>query len=296
AGVHHRRRAHLGAGYVHPGPGAQSAAAPAAAAGHHLPVHRARPFGDAVHLGPDRRHPQGGHRRAGRRRGVDGPPHPSLHPQFAVGHPHAQPPPGAGQKAAGVRPGHPPLRRRPARLAGAAAPALGAVQRGRGRRMAPGRRRYHRLNQGQDAVLRALPFCFAKRHTACKIQDKPTLRSLFRQKFLLYWLLRCGRGRALFVLTFPPLRLYNGMYAGTKTDCPRWIDFKRERNTMPVTNEPLYASQAQPWMAFYYPKYRNMPVPDYTAFEYDCRQNKGHLADIALNYYGVNISYATLIV
>ena len=65
---------------------------------------------------------------------------------------------------------------------------------------------------------------------------------------------------------------------------------------MPVTNEPVYASQAQPWMAFYDPKYRNMPVPDCTAFEYVCRQNKGHLADIALNYYGVNISYATLIV
>ena len=65
---------------------------------------------------------------------------------------------------------------------------------------------------------------------------------------------------------------------------------------MPVTKEPVYASKAQPWMSFYDPKYRDMPVPDCTAFEYVCRQNKGHLADIALNYYGVNISYATLIV
>ena len=61
---------------------------------------------------------------------------------------------------------------------------------------------------------------------------------------------------------------------------------------MPVTNEPVYASKAQPWLAFYDPKYRDMPVPDCTAFEYVCRQNKGHLADIALNYYGVNITYA----
>ena len=65
---------------------------------------------------------------------------------------------------------------------------------------------------------------------------------------------------------------------------------------MPVTNEPVYASKAQPWLAFYDPKYRDMPVPDCTAFEYVCRQNKGHLADIALNYYGVNITYATFMV
>ena len=65
---------------------------------------------------------------------------------------------------------------------------------------------------------------------------------------------------------------------------------------MPVTKEPVYASKAQPWMSFYDPKYRDMPVPDCTAFEYVCRQNKGHLADIALNYYGTNITYATFIV
>ena len=65
---------------------------------------------------------------------------------------------------------------------------------------------------------------------------------------------------------------------------------------MPVTKEPVYASKAQPWMSFYDPKYRARPVPDCTAFEYVCRQNKGHLADIALNYYGTNITYATFIV
>src|SRR5699024_9338665 len=60
--------------------------------------------------------------------------------------------------------------------------------------------------------------------------------------------------------------------------------------------EPVYASKAQPWMSFYDPKYRDIPVPDCTAFEYVCRQNKGHLADIALNSYGTNITYATFIV
>ena len=82
----------------------------------------------------------------------------------------------------------------------------------------------------------------------------------------------------------------------SKTPPPYFIAFKGERNTMPVTKEPVYASKAQPWMSFYDPKYRDMPVPDCTAFEYVCRQNKGHLADIALNYYGTNITYATFIV
>ena len=82
----------------------------------------------------------------------------------------------------------------------------------------------------------------------------------------------------------------------SKTPPPYFIAFKGERNTMPVTKEPVYASKAQPWMSFYDPKYRDMPVPDCTAFEYVCRQNKGHLADIALNYYGTNVPFATFIV
>ena len=44
---------------------------------------------------------------------------------------------------------------------------------------------------------------------------------------------------------------------------------------MPVTNQPVYASKAKPWLAFYDPKYRDMPAPDCTAFDYVCRQNKG---------------------
>ena len=65
---------------------------------------------------------------------------------------------------------------------------------------------------------------------------------------------------------------------------------------MPVTNQPVYASKAKPWLAFYDPKYRDMPAPDCTAFDYVCRQNKGHLSDAALSYYGNTITYAALMV
>ena len=65
---------------------------------------------------------------------------------------------------------------------------------------------------------------------------------------------------------------------------------------MPVTKEPVYASQAKPWLASYDPKFRDMTVPECTAFEYVCRQNKGHLSDIALSYYGNQITYAALFV
>ena len=40
AGIHHRRRAHLGTGYVHPRPGPEPSAPYAERARHHLPLHR----------------------------------------------------------------------------------------------------------------------------------------------------------------------------------------------------------------------------------------------------------------
>ena len=40
AGIHHRRRAHLGTGYVHPRPGPEPSAPYAEGARHHLPLHR----------------------------------------------------------------------------------------------------------------------------------------------------------------------------------------------------------------------------------------------------------------
>ena len=63
--------------------------------------------------------------------------HPPLHPEPAVGHPDAQPPPRAAEKAAGLRPRHPRLLRRGPPVAGAAAPSLGALQCRRGRGMVP---------------------------------------------------------------------------------------------------------------------------------------------------------------
>ena len=73
---------------------------------HHLPVHRPRPVRDALHLRPHRRDPQGPHRGAGRGRRADGPCHPPLHSQPAFRHSHAGPPPGAAEKASGLRPRH----------------------------------------------------------------------------------------------------------------------------------------------------------------------------------------------
>ncbi len=58
----------------------------------------------------------------------------------------------------------------------------------------------------------------------------------------------------------------------------------------------IYASEAKPWMTSYDKKFWNMDPPACTAFEYICKQNKGHLTDIALTYYGTEITYADLIV
>ncbi len=57
-----------------------------------------------------------------------------------------------------------------------------------------------------------------------------------------------------------------------------------------------YASEARPWLAFYDKKFWDMEPPACTVFDYLCQQNKGHLTDIALSYYGNTISYADLIV
>ena len=57
-----------------------------------------------------------------------------------------------------------------------------------------------------------------------------------------------------------------------------------------------YASEARPWLAFHDKKFWDMEPPACTVFDYLCQQNKGHLTDIALSYYGNTISYADLIV
>ena len=81
-----------------------------------------------LYFRPHRRHPQGQYPGAGGRRGAGHPPAAPLHPQPAVRHSHAGPAPGAGEKAAGVRPRHARLHRRAPRVAGIAPAPLGAVQ------------------------------------------------------------------------------------------------------------------------------------------------------------------------
>ena len=69
-------------------------------------------------------------------RGAGDPRHPPLHPQPAVRHPHAQPPPGAEQASAGVRPLHARLQQGSASVAGAAPQPLCALQRSRSQAVA----------------------------------------------------------------------------------------------------------------------------------------------------------------
>lgn len=60
--------------------------------------------------------------------------------------------------------------------------------------------------------------------------------------------------------------------------------------------EPVYASAAKPWLKYYDQKFIDQPVPECSAFEYVCRQNKNHLTETAIIYYGRKITYADLIV
>ena len=60
--------------------------------------------------------------------------------------------------------------------------------------------------------------------------------------------------------------------------------------------EPLYASTAKPWLKYYDQKFIDLPLPECSACEYVCRQNKNHLPDTALEYYGRKITFADLIV
>ena len=60
--------------------------------------------------------------------------------------------------------------------------------------------------------------------------------------------------------------------------------------------EPLYASTAKPWLKYYDQKYIDMPLPKCSAFEYLCHQNKSHLSETALEYYGRKFTFADLFV
>ena len=61
-------------------------------------------------------------------------------------------------------------------------------------------------------------------------------------------------------------------------------------------HKPVYASAAKPWLKYYDQKFIDQTVPDCSAFEYVCHQNKNHLPETAIDYYGHRITYADLIV
>ena len=61
-------------------------------------------------------------------------------------------------------------------------------------------------------------------------------------------------------------------------------------------HKPVYASAAKPWLKYYDQKFIDQTVPDCSAFEYVYHQNKNHLPETAIDYYGRRITYADLIV
>ena len=65
---------------------------------------------------------------------------------------------------------------------------------------------------------------------------------------------------------------------------------------MTTSNTPIYASQARPWLKYYDAKYIDQPLPECSAFEFVCRQNKNRLGETALEYYGRKFTYADFIV
>ena len=63
-----------------------------------------------------------------------------------------------------------------------------------------------------------------------------------------------------------------------------------------TAHEAVYASVAKPWLKYYDASYIGQPLPDCTTFEYLYQQNKQHLNEPALEYFGRKITYADLFV
>ena len=63
-----------------------------------------------------------------------------------------------------------------------------------------------------------------------------------------------------------------------------------------TTQNPVYASQAKPWLKYYDQKFIDQTLPALSAFEYVCQRSKNHMNDTALEYYGRKFTYADLIV
>ena len=51
-----------------------------------------------------------------------------------------------------------------------------------------------------------------------------------------------------------------------------------------TTQNPVYASQAKPWLKYYAQKYIDQTLPTLSAFDYVCHRNRNHLNDTALDY------------
>ena len=63
-----------------------------------------------------------------------------------------------------------------------------------------------------------------------------------------------------------------------------------------AAHEAVYASVAKPWLKYYDASFIGQPLPDCTTFEYLDQQNKQHLNEPALEYFGRKITYADLFV
>ena len=63
-----------------------------------------------------------------------------------------------------------------------------------------------------------------------------------------------------------------------------------------AAHEADYASVAKPWLKYYDASFIGQPLPDCTTFEYLYQQNKQHLNEPALEYFGRKITYADLFV
>lgn len=58
-----------------------------------------------------------------------------------------------------------------------------------------------------------------------------------------------------------------------------------------AAHEAVYASVAKPWLKYYDASFIGQPLPDCTTFEYLYQQNKQHLNEPALEYFGRKITY-----
>ena len=55
-----------------------------------------------------------------------------------------------------------------------------------------------------------------------------------------------------------------------------------------------YPSIDKPWLKYYSEEAINAPLPEMTMFQYIWENNKDHLSDVALRYYGTRITYGKL--